>query len=328
MSDLDVTVGIQTAAAEEGLRRLSAQFQREISAIDRTKAEAVATLDISDVKRRKTEIKRDLLELEKNKAEIVAEFGKKRFDAEYAKIKMQVKELSQDEAEIRVNVTQLKDANRLAAIGAKRQEAMAKQTERLDSARSKAEDTHKREILNLTKEGSELAKLEVAYSKLSREKSRLEKEGLFTFGGWPGRTKDEELALRKVGTELDHVANKITQMGGDIDGLDRNDRFGSKLLSWVSGLKKTRLNLGVASVNAAAFGKALAVLAPLALSLVGGLSALVGVLGAGIVGATAVGAAALGGFALTMGGVVLASKDMVSHLKEQVKRPPTTATPC
>jgi hypothetical protein len=38
------------------------------------------------------------------------------------------------------------------------------------------------------------------YSKLSREKSRLEKEGLFTFGGWPGRTKDEELALRKVGT--------------------------------------------------------------------------------------------------------------------------------
>lgn len=319
MADLDLSVGIDTAAAEEGLRRLSVTFHREIRAIDNSKAEAKIGADTTKLDKKIAEAKRDLLELQKQKADPNVDLDTKQFDAEVQAVKMRLKELGQKKTEIRVESQQLRDANRAMALSAKRQEAMAKQTERLNRQRERSTESHKREVLSLTREGAELAKLETAYSKLSREKSRLDKEGTFTFGGWPGRTKDEELALRKVSTELDHVGSRIKLLGGDLSDLDRKDRFGSKLLSWFNGLKKTRLNLGVASVNAGAFGKALAVLGPLVLSLTGGLSALVGVLGAGIVGASAVGAAALSGFALTMGGVALASKDMVGHLKEQIK---------
>jgi hypothetical protein len=270
MSDLDVTVGIDSAAASEGLRRLDAQFHRTIQGIERSRGEAKIGADITEFQKEVVRVKRELLTLQEAKSNPEVHLDEKEFKAEAARLRLELKRLGQNKLEIEVEARQLKDANREMAISAKRQEEMAKQSERLSRQRSKDDADAKRRILNASKENAELGKLMQTYSKLSREKSKLEKEGTFTFGGWPGRTKDEELALRKVSGELDHVGTRIKSLGGDLDDLDRNDRFGSKLLSWVSGLKDARVHLGFFSARLGTFAKALAVLGPLVLSLTGG----------------------------------------------------------
>lgn len=326
-----VEVGIDTRLAEAGLKKLEADYQRSFERMGREKAEGKLTVDTTAVDKDMADVKAKLLEFEKKKhtGEIaIDDLGAK---ASIADLKLKLKELGQKKTEIQVNSKQLRDANRDVEAYRKQEELMAAQflkteraqgqltkaAERDTAVREKASRAAEKDALSLVKNRAEVLKLQDAYAELSKKKSSLEKEGSFTFGGWPGRTAEEARALEKVGADLDLAKHKIESLGGSIDGLDSSGKGGltKKVMGWIQSFRALRISMGPISGTMGTFGAVLASLGPLIVSLIGGISALAGVIGAGLVGAAAVGAGALGAFALGLGGVALASKDYVTHVK-------------
>lgn len=318
MADLDVTVGVDIAAAEEGLRRLSTQFHREINSIDRSKAEAKIGADTTKLDKRIVEAKRRLDDLSKQKADPNVQLDTARFNAEVKRVQSRLKELSLQKAEIRVESAQLRNANKEAALSVKRQEAMAKQTEKLDRAKAKMEQTTRREIVSNRRSSVQLHKLREEFAKLSAEEDRLANKT-----GRPGgilRSPGENRRLEFVRAKLHAVREEVTELGGSIDDIDPDmERHGSLLGRWASSLSEVRLHLGFFSANLKQLAAVLIILGPALTGVLGAATALVGVIGTSLAGALAVGAAAFAGFALAAGGAIGVIKPIVGELSEATK---------
>jgi hypothetical protein len=318
VSDLDVTVGVDTAAAEEGLRRLSANFHREIQSIDRSKAEAKIGADITALNREVAKAKRELLELEKLQADPDVDLDTKQFDAEVAAVKMRLKELGTRKAEIQVDASQLRDANREMAISAKRQEAMAKQSEKLDRARERGVRTSEREAVQLRRNSVAVHKLREAYAKLAAEEDQLANRT-----GRPGgilRSAAENRRLELVRANLAATREEIEKLGGTIVDIDPEmERQGGHLARWIDALGDVRLHMGFFSASLKQTGIGLVLLGPLLTAVLGSATSLVGVLGTALAGALAVSAAGFAGFALAAGGAFAVIKPIVGELEAATK---------
>lgn len=314
MADLDVTVGVDTAAAEEGLRRLSTQFHREINSIDRSKAEAKVGADTTKLDKKIVEAKRKLDDLSKRKADPNVQLDTKRFEGEVKKVQMRLKELSLQKAEIRVESAQLRNANKEAALSVKRQEAMAKQTEKLDRAKQKMEQTTRREIVQNRRASIQVLKLREDFAKLSAEEDRLANKT-----GRPGgilRSPGENRRLELVRARLRGVREEVHELGGTVDDIDPDmERHGSLLGRWAKSLSEVRLHLGFFSANLKQLGAVLVLLGPPLTGVLGAATSLVGVIGTSLAGALAVGVAGFAGFALSAGGVAAVLVPLVSELK-------------
>jgi hypothetical protein len=321
MADLDVTVGVDTAAAEEGMRRLSTLFHREIAAIDRSKAEAQIGVNATELKKQVLKAKRELLTLQEVEANPEVELDEKEFKAEVARLKMELKRLGLYKTEIQINSQQIKDANRLTELHIKRQEAMAKQSiklrkeeERLRREKQRMIATAYRENDAFDKQRVEIHKLREAYSKLGAEERRLEKTGR------PNgilRSPEEVRRLERVRAEMGLLRSRIVSLDGSVADINPEmEHHGNILGRWASSLSDVRLHMGFFSANLKQVAAGLVILGPLLTGVLGGLTSLVGVLGTSLAGALAVSSAGLAGLALSAGGVAGIIVPIVGELKE------------
>jgi hypothetical protein len=313
VADLDVSVGIDTASAEEGLRRLSNVFHREIRAIDRSKAKAKIGADITKLDKQIAKAKRELLELEKLKADPEVDLDTKEFNAEVAAVKMRLKELAQKKIDLNVDSSSLKDANRQATLSAKRQEAMAKQTEKLNRAKERLRRTTTKETNDFFRQRAELGKLRAQYNKLANDAAYIERKT-----GRPGgifHTEKERLGLERLRGEMGHVEHRIKSLGGTIDDItpDLEDNQ-SVLRRWGESLAGVRLHMGFFSASLKQTAVGLVALGPIITGLLGSATSLIGVLGTGISGAAVVGSAGLAGLIATAIGVSSAIKPTLTDI--------------
>lgn len=323
--DLDVTVGIDVAAAEEGLRRLTNVFHREIRAIDRSKAEAKVGADITKFQKDIVRVKREILTLQEEKADPEVELDDGEFKREMARLRLELKQLSQDKAEIQVDASQLKDANRQAALSVKRQEAMAKQTIKLRQAEEKLRRERERTITQAYRENDayekqrfELTKLREAYGKLAAEEDRLANRTGRPLGIF--RSPEEIRRLERVRGEMEMLRHRIISLDGSITDINPDlERGDSMLVRWAKSLSDVRLHLGFFSANLKQLAAGLVILGPPLTGLLGSATSLVGVLGTGLAGAAAVGTAGLAGLALAAVGAVTVIKPIVGEIGEATK---------
>lgn len=312
IGDVHVDVGVNTRLAEEGIKRLQVSYDRTLSAMSRRKAEAKITADITDVDRKISEVKLRMAELSKEQADPSVELDDNKAKAEMAALKLELKALGAEKLSIQVDSKELREANKLLDLSARKQAEMAKQWDRTQRAERDAIRNRQNDEVALLQRTADRLRLEEKFVELGSIRKRQEREGMFTLGGFPGRTKQEERDLERTIADMSVLEAKIRQLGGDTSNLGTRANFGSKIADWASNLKNLRLNIGPVSARLNVFIAAVTTLGPLILSLTGALSALIGVLGAGLVGAASVGGAALGGFATSLIGVVLAAKGFLS----------------
>lgn len=314
----EVQVGIDLAAAEAGLRKLEADFDRSMAAIDRQKAEARVTADTTGLDAKIAKVKREILELDKMRADPEVHLDTKAAKAEMKALRAELKELQQKKTEIRVDSSQLRDANRQAAISSKRQAEMSRQSERASRASEKLARMKSKESGALVQNAHDVNRLRESYARLRGEEDRLTRKT-----GRPGgifRTASETRALERVRSELALTEHKVRRLGGSVSDIDPDlERHQGTLHRWASSLGRVRVHLGLFSLSLKQMGAALAIFGPVITGLIGSASALIGVLGTGLAGAISVGGAALGGFALSALGVGLILKPIVSELKAATK---------
>lgn len=318
MADLDLTVGVDTAAAEEGLRRLNGQFDRDMRSIERRKAVAKIGADTTKLDREVAKAKRKLLELEKQEADPNVELDTKQFNAEVAAVKARLKELSVRKAEIRVDTKKLKDANALMDISAQRQERMAKQTEKLDRAKEKMARTTALETDNFYKQRVEIEKLRERYAKLAGDERRLRDKT-----GRPAgilRSAKENRELERTRREMDLVRHRVVALNGSITDIDPDlDVHDSRLARWGQSLLRVRIHMGFFSASIKQLSIGLVFLGPQLTALLGSATSLVGVVGTGLVGALAAATAGLAGFATSALGAGLIIKPIIGELEAATK---------
>ena len=331
----EVQVGVDTAAAEAGLRRLQADFDRSMAAIDRSKAEARITADTTEVMAAIRDTKRRLEELDKEKADPNVTLDTKKFNAEYAALKAELDALDKRKVDLQIDTRRLKDANREMSLAAKSQQEMAKQSDKLAAATKRNADAEQRAFMDRArlqqraieddhklsegrlKEAVQIQKLRQEYSRLAGEQRRLGKTGR------PGgifRTGNEIRDLERVGAEMELTKHRLEALGHGVDDLDPTLEDHQNLLGrWFQSLSKVRVQMGPISGTLRQMGVGFAALAPVIIGLAGSVSSLIGVLGTGLAGAGAVGIGAMGGFALSAAGIGMALRPVIKDLSAAEK---------
>lgn len=311
----EVRVGIDVSAAEAGLKRLEADFHRSMGAIDRSRAEAHAGVNVTELDRKLAEAKRKLLELDKANANPDADLDTTKFEAERKKLQAEIKELNQQKIEINVDSRQLRDANKQAAINAKRQAEMAKQSERLTRATEKAAQARRKESDALVRNSADVDRLRAKYNSLANEEQKLAQKT-----GRPGgifHTEAERLNLQKLRSEMALTEHRIKSMGGTIQDIVPDlENNGSTLRNWGQSLSHVRLQMGFFSGTLRQVAIGFVALGPLITGLLGSMASLVGVAGTGLAGALSVAGAAAGGFALSAAGIAFVLKPAITDFKE------------
>lgn len=338
-----VRVAADTAPAENAMRRLAADFDRRMADMDRQRAEATVTADITQLERKIVEARGELLDLEKQKATAEIDGDTDGLDRAIKKARLELKALSNEKAKIQVDAKELRAANQELARNSKAQQDNAKTTAAANAARAKAaaEATKatERESQAIQRRGQQQAraiadndrfnssllenarnldKLRESYAKTYGERQRLEKQT-----GRPGgifRSAGETRALRSTISEMDLLEHKIRALGGTVDDIDPElERHQGVLGRWASSISSIRLQLGFFSATLRQVAGGLVVLGPIVSGLAGGLISLVGVLGSGVAGAGAVGAAGLAGFVTSALGVGLVIHPMIKDFSEAKK---------
>lgn len=316
-----VNVGADVSAAENAVRRLQGQFDRAMADMGRQRAEAEVTADTTDLSRKLAEAKRELLELDKAHADPSVELDDGKFQIEKKRLEAQIRELSQQKIEIGVDASQLRDANRLAAQSARKQELMAKQSEKLlraekklNAEREKERLISERNALAAVKERSDVERLRATYAKLAGQRQRMEKST-----GRPGgifRTANESRELSRLAADMDLAEHKIRALGGTVDDIDPDlERHQGLLGKWATSIASVRIQAGFFSATLRQMAIGLVALGPIITGLGGALVSLVGVAGTGLAGALAVSTGAAAGFGLAALGVGLVLKPIVGDFK-------------
>lgn len=335
-----VRLDADVSAAEAGLAKLRADFERSMAAIDRASAEAKVSADTTDLDAKIADVKRKLLELDKATADPKIDIDETEALAEIAALKAALKELNQQKTEINVNSKQLRDANKERAISAQRQAEMARQyekeartSEKAAQARAKGEQLVQRELQKrgqlearayrdnerFNRSGLEqaatLAKLREGYAKLSAEETKLSSKT-----GRPGgifRTDTENRALERTRSEMALTEHKIRELGGAVDDINPSLEKNQNVLGrWANSLGGVRVQMGFFSSTLRQAAVGAIALGPVITGLIGTATSLVGVIGTGAAGAFTVASAAISGFGLSALGLGLVLKPAISEFKE------------
>jgi hypothetical protein len=175
---------------------------------------------------------------------------------------------------------------------------------------------------DLTKKSAEVAdRNSLALTKLAEKHAKLNAEiDKRQRNPFAQDTVRERAAFARLNEELKVTQRQYSALGGNLDNLStRHDREIERVSRLVRGFADLKLRLGFfsASVRQAAVG--LAVLGPAISAVLGGVIALAGSLGQGLVGALGIATAAAGGFGLSLLGIGLAVKPLVSELSTAAK---------
>lgn len=313
-----VEIGISDAPAIAGMRRLRAEIDRQMAAIDRQKAAAKVDADITSFDRKIDTTKRKLMELRKARAEATVTADVSAFNRKIAETEAKLKALSAQRATIRVDAKELRDANRAADIAARKASAMSKAW--LDNERASKKLTVAREsdTASIIKNGAEVDKLRARYNRLTNDAARLEQKT-----GRPGglfHTEKERLELARLRSEIQLTAHRIQSFGGTVEDIvpDLEDNE-SWIRRWGDALVHTRVHLGFFSASVRQLTIGLVALGPVLTSLIGSATSVVGVLGTGLAGASVVGAAGIAGLVTSAIGAALIIKPIFTEIGEVMK---------
>lgn len=232
-----------------------------------------------------------------------------KYDALWNEVRLQNSALREDQrrAAERVRLLQ-QEENAERALAHLQDQAYRMDAER-DRKSATAAQEEAVEILNLQKQYSKLVSQR---EKIARQKPPIGREA----------HAEVKLDADRVEAQMELIKARLNVLGGNppvgikVD-LDRSGvrRMGEKLMKTLGEIPNMTMRLGPFTTSIKGAIAALMVFGPILLDVVGALSALIGVMGAGIAGAAAVGGAAMTGFALSIGGTVLAIKPVIAEIK-------------
>lgn len=210
------------------------------------------------------------------------------------------------------------------------EERLIASSERASIQRARAAERERVEsITGLSKQRAQVVGLQREYAKLTERIERLNKRRAFTT---EGRAK---LALDTGGVyaQMELVKAKLKVMGEEPPveiqvemerrkSMTRMRRSAAQFGDIFRTIAEKAANLGSIAIRLGPFTEtikqfavALGFVGPLLISVLGGLGALVGVMGAGIAGAAVVGTAGLTGFGLAFGGIKMSLKSAAADYK-------------
>lgn len=338
-----VVVEADTSLADAAFKKLRADAERAMAAIGRQRAQAEVDAKTTGFDRKIDDVKRKIAQLDGTTANPNVDIDSAEAKAELALLKAELKKLGSEKATLRVDAKELRDANKLRDISAKKQAAMSKAyldegraIDRATKARERAEAVATRQAASEERAIRKMAQLQSRaaeediertgrlararrdYGKVLGELQRLENKT-----GRPGglfRTGAESRDLEVARTKAEALAREVEKLGGSISDIDPDLERNQGLLGrWGSSLSKVRVQMGFFSATAAQMAKGIFALGPLLTGLGGGLISIVGVLGSGIAGAGAVGAAGLAGFIGAAAGVIGVVHPLVKQFEEASK---------
>lgn len=351
----EVRVDLDDQGVSAGLRRLEAEFKAEMAKISAMRAEAHIGAETRELDAKLKEAKDKVRILEGERAKVTITAEKTKFDAEIAEAQAEVKRLNGQKATITIDTRGEREAlaslarvRAAEAAEARARERYAMQRQRITQGEAKARqqaergamrqrDFARRAELQAYKEASAVNKLQQEYMKLTDNIEKSVKAGRGKIGEAKVKadlvTKGLYIELERVKKELS-LRGKHPPVGIGVD-FDRSDvgRLRStmfRIKGWAQGLANSMSGIGRTKVNIGPFSVGLrtllvtgSALAPLLTSLLGSTVALAGVLGTGLTGAAAVAGGTMAGLALNLGGVVAAVKPAVQQF--QLAQKATTA---
>lgn len=342
----EVRVTVDDSGVGMALRRVEADFDRTMSNIDRREAEirlkANAGEFDAEIKHAEQEIER----LKRERASVTLSADKRRFDREIRNLERDVAFANRMKIEVKADVdtkaaqSEIRDLRalddarikaeqknhdqrmRLINVEAKRRSALSDQRSR-EFRRDEA-DAHRADVTR-DKELMQIVSLQREYAKLSRQAEALSKRHAFT------REQRVELDLdtSKVYAQMLAVKATLSRLGHhppieietqvDRRGLQRvTGAFGDlarKIGRGASGLSDMTIRFGPFTASVRQAGVALAFLGPLITDLIGGTTALAGVLFNAGLGFGALSAGLAGGLIANFAGVAASLHPMVADFK-------------
>lgn len=316
---IEIGVRVADERARQQFREIEAQAKRTADVVGNQRATMEIDGDLEPLRVAAKNARAELRRLEGEKADV--ELGLRKGDLaklkdDIAVAKREVKsfdgELAEAELHVNVNLSELKEARAQMMLADR--EARRISAQRVKEAKIRAD--HQRQVtVGVYEEQLEVAKLQKRYADLTKSLERPRKA--FTFSEHMRVKVDQDRAL----AEMAVLKAKLTAMGaappvGIKVRVDSSaEQAASKVFQALKNLSNTTLRIGPFTMSIKQFGVALGLLGPIITDVVGGLTALVGVLGTGITGAALVGGAGLAGMVLQFGGVFAVVKPLVNEYK-------------
>lgn len=341
-----VDIHVNAGPGEAELAAFKSKVDRDFEELARKKAEASLQLKSTEFDAKIEKAKTELDNLEHRRARASVSLDKGRFDAEIAEAKAEIKALGREKAKVRLDMSQLRDANRetrllakgreldeRAALGqAKAERKIVQERERATrevqrggqvEARARAQNAKydAERIDAAVKNRAELARLSDEYEKLRGRQIGMEKSSRRVFSPRSlGQAESEARRLERVASEADYVKHKIEKLGGSVAHLDPQISHNSSLLDrWLSRLGDTSIRLGPITTSIKGLAAGLGLLGPILFEVGGGVTALAGTIGEGLAGGAVVAAGAFAGLATSAAGVGFVVAPMIGEFKEVSK---------
>lgn len=318
----DAELGVDTKNAERNLKTWERKLQQRRVARDE--------VDLSTEKARKQlaalqKMEDDRAEAHRKLAE-AHKRGAQKMEAAYARVAAAAKKAADDEAAAAKKAAdaQAKEAKRAADAKVRESKRAADKQER-DAARAAAAEQRRIDAADraVQKDRANTSVLLQDYAKLQRRIAALNRTRRGTFAGrvLPSRRASLDLDINAAKDKANQLEERLQAAGVDrtrfIDIQVREQNTGA-LHRLVKGFSDASVRLGPFTTSIGSAARGLTLLAPVIVSVIGSMGALLGVLGSATGGALGLGAA-MGGFLPLFGGIAAALNPLVGEFVDAGK---------
>lgn len=339
----EIFIGLDDEAALAGLRRVEADFERAMARIDREEATVDLNADLEHLKRdldkaraevkkyekftessensrQRAARKRHLEKLRQTEQEAAAAV-----DAHRQYMRQRDQESRADAVAARRKAAEAKrdaDRARVAEAAARKRLAAEKAAERQANLNQKAEErlnaSRQRAEVLAARQERDVARLNRRYNEAAARIREYRKE-LDSLRLPRERRQRIELSEAEAIAEMKLIQTELNAMGRNPVhqkiALDVEESGISALERWSKAVTDTTVRIGPFTTTIAGLTRALLLLGPIVVGLVGQLAALVAVVGGGVAGAMGVAVGAVGAFAVSLGGVGLLLPSLLRDFK-------------
>lgn len=309
----EINVTLNDREAVEGLRKVDREFDRTMDRIDRREAEASVGANLTELRKDLRQAEALVKQWEKKVAEAQTKHQRYYRNQRLRDAQADARSIREDVSAAGQRLAQLKKQNRERNLALAREKSLELAARRQVRQQQRLLKERERNLETARKETLEAAKLQQKYSKLSQQLHQLDQQRsrfLRRFDR-PAQLRIRT-NMRAIEAEIEATRRRLVALGETPIEIPRDVDRG-RLGRWLADLTQMTVRIGPFTTTIAQLSRAMLLLGPIIMGVVGAVGALTGALGAGLVGALGVTAAGLTGFAFAAGGIFAIAKPLVEE---------------
>ena len=275
--EINVTLNDREAIA--GLRKVDREFDRTMDRIDRREAEATVGADLAELRKDLRQAEALIKQWEAKVANAKTR-GEKRYRSEKLKTAQAEAAALRNSLEQEAKKLQAQKAeNKQRDLAASKERALERAAERQVRIQQRLLRERQRNLDTAHKETLEAAKMQQQYSKLQQQLQRIEQQrGRFL------RRFDRPAQLRmridqrSIEAQIETVRRRLVQLGETPIEIPRDVDRG-RLAKWAADLTQMTVRVGPFTTTIAQLSRAMLLLGPIVMGVIGTLGALTGAIG-------------------------------------------------